>query len=207
MDVRRLLAQLSNGLLAVLLPQRRAAVAADAARASTGAPVALATPATAPARRRIAIVSWLEDGRQLRLRPAKSGRTESGTHLDAAVAPYEARRPRPGVAAVPGTPALWPGSASANLAASESVPHVLASTSAAATPSPSTPPPDISVDFTGELSADSLAAIEGMDATQRRLVFLRYLVRQGVYNEGFNERILPEQYWRSRGVDGPASEQ
>ncbi len=99
------------------------------------------------------------------------------------------------------------GSASANLAASESAPHVLASTSAAATPSPSALPPDISVGFTGELSAESLAAIEGMDATQRRLVFLRYLVRQGVYNEGFGERVLPEQYWRSRGVDGPASEQ
>jgi len=207
MDVRRLLARLSSGLLAVLLPQRRAAVTADTARASTGAPVALATPATVPARRRIGIVSWLEDGRQLRLRPAESGRTEFDTRPDAPVSPFERRRLRPGVPAVPGTPALWPGSAPAGLAASESLPHVLASTSASTTPSPSTPPPDISVDFTGELSADALAAIEGMDATQRRLVFLRYLVRQGVYNEGFNERILPQQYWRSRGVDGPASEQ
>lgn len=203
MDVRRLLARLRSGLLAVLLPRRHAAATVGTARASTGAPSALA----APLPRRIGIVSWLEDGRHLRLRPAKSARSESDARPDASVSPYELRRPRAGVPAVPGNPAPRLGSASANLAAGESAPHVLASASAAATPSPSALPPDISVGFTGELSAESLAAIEGMDATQRRLVFLRYLVRQGVYNEGFNERILPQQYWRSRGVDGPASEQ
>lgn len=56
------------------------------------------------------------------------------------------------------------------------------------------------MDFTGELSAASLAAIEQLDATQRRLIFLRYLVRQGIYNEGFGSHPLPEQYWRSRGL-------
>jgi hypothetical protein len=150
-------------------------------------------------------VSWLEDGRQLRLRPAKSLRSEPNTRPDAPESPREIHRPRTGVPVVPSTSVPRPGSAPANLAASESAPHFVAS--ASAPPSPSAPPPDISVDFTGELSADALAAIEGMDATQRRLVFLRYLVRQGVYNEGFSERILPQQYWRSRGVDGPTSEQ
>jgi hypothetical protein len=116
---------------------------------------------------------------------------------------------------VPGLPGLsLSGTGAANLAnlpnpgtapntAEAPLPQVLASSPAAPSQPLSTLPPDISVDFTGDLSAATLAAIESMDATQRRLIFLRYLVRQGVYNEGFGERRLPEQYWHSRGVQGP----
>lgn len=48
----------------------------------------------------------------------------------------------------------------------------------------------------------------GMDDAQRRLIFLRYLVRQGIYNEGFSRAKLPEQY-RYSGADGglPPSEE
>ncbi len=82
------------------------------------------------------------------------------------------------------------------------------SRAAASGPASSLPalPPDIHVDFTGELSAATLAAIEQLDATQRRLIFLRYLVEQGVYNEGFGAHPLPEQYWRSRGRSEQPSE-
>jgi hypothetical protein len=47
----------------------------------------------------------------------------------------------------------------------------------------------------------SLEEIEAMDASQRKLIFLGYLVRQGIYNEGFRAPDLPEQYRRSQGRD------
>jgi hypothetical protein len=47
----------------------------------------------------------------------------------------------------------------------------------------------------------SLEEIEAMDASQRKLIFLGYLVRQGIYNEGFKAPELPEQYRRSQGRD------
>jgi len=60
---------------------------------------------------------------------------------------------------------------------------------------------------TEDISTDVRAlALEAMDASERKLVFLGYLIRQGIYNEGFSVRELPEQYWRSRGreQDAPA---
>jgi hypothetical protein len=47
----------------------------------------------------------------------------------------------------------------------------------------------------------SLDSAEGTDETQRKLIFLRYLVRHGVYNEGFANNGIPEQYHRSLGLD------
>jgi hypothetical protein len=47
-----------------------------------------------------------------------------------------------------------------------------------------------------------LQAAEGMDDVWRRLVFVRYLVRQHVYNEGFNADDLPEQYRWTNGESG-----
>jgi hypothetical protein len=40
-----------------------------------------------------------------------------------------------------------------------------------------------------------------MDADQRKLIFLSYLVRQGIYNEGFKGADVPDQYRRSQGRD------
>jgi hypothetical protein len=206
MDVRRLLARL-RGSVAALLPRRHAHASPASAVVAASATGALPASVAAPALRRMSIASWLEDGRRLRPRSALSGKSGSDGRPDASSSPGGLRRPRSGIPTAPGrlTPHLGPGAA--NLTTSEGAAHVLASTSPALTPSPSALPPDILVDFSGELSAATLAAIEGMDSTQRRLIFLRYLVRQGIYNEGFGERILPEQYWRSRGVDGPLSQQ
>lgn len=39
-----------------------------------------------------------------------------------------------------------------------------------------------------------LDGLEGMDAERRRLVLLRYLVHQRVYNEGFGRGETPDQY-------------
>jgi hypothetical protein len=52
-----------------------------------------------------------------------------------------------------------------------------------------------------------LEGIEQLDATQRRLVFLQYLVRQGIYNEGYALQDLPPQYHHSAGMDEPADGQ
>lgn len=42
--------------------------------------------------------------------------------------------------------------------------------------------------------------LEGLSAVERRLVLLRYLVRQRVYNEGFSRDRTPAQYHRSLGM-------
>lgn len=42
--------------------------------------------------------------------------------------------------------------------------------------------------------AEGLEALDGLDAVQRRLVVVRYLVRQGLYNEGFAQENVPAQY-------------
>jgi hypothetical protein len=40
---------------------------------------------------------------------------------------------------------------------------------------------------------------------RRRLVGLKYLVRLGIYNEGFDASTTPDQYQRSLGMDEPES--
>jgi hypothetical protein len=202
MDVRGLLARFRSRVAARQSVRHSPTAAVGAAAGAS----ALSAAQRAP--RRASIASWLEDGRRLRLRVTRPERIVPGADVSPSTPRSNASRPRTGLPAVPSTPLPLAGPASAAPAAgeavSESAAHVLASTSP--TPAPSPLPPDILVDFSGDLSAETLAAIESMDATQRRLIFLRYLVRQGVYNEGFGERVLPEQYWHSRGVDGTASE-
>lgn len=46
-----------------------------------------------------------------------------------------------------------------------------------------------------------LEGIEQLDATQRGLIYLKYLVRHGVYNEGYSRQDLPSQYRHSAGLD------
>jgi hypothetical protein len=55
-------------------------------------------------------------------------------------------------------------------------------------------------------SLEGLEGIERLDATQRGLVYLKYLVRHGVYNEGFQVQDLPPQYHRSAGLDESSDE-
>lgn len=55
-----------------------------------------------------------------------------------------------------------------------------------------------------ESAEAALGAVEGLDAMQRRLVFMRYLVRQRIYNEGFGAEEVPEQYrWSPEGDGHP----
>jgi hypothetical protein len=51
-------------------------------------------------------------------------------------------------------------------------------------------------------AAATLDAAEGLDAARRRLMFMRYLVRQRIYNEGFTPEELPAQYRWDSDVSG-----
>lgn len=145
---------------------------------------------------RASLATWMEDAR--RLRPRRKTANPSAPMSDPAAVPT-ARRPLAGVPVVPVNPAARLGAPGPQLVPGEGATQKVVASSPV--PSAGPLPPDISVDFTA-LTPEALAAIESLDTTQRRLIFLRYLVRQGVYNEGFSERVLPEQYWRSRGVHG-----
>jgi hypothetical protein len=198
MDVRRHLARLRETIREALRPVPH--VVLSEGQGNSAHDAALGDGPLIPARpRRTSIASWLEDARRLRPRRALAGHEIAGDVPSAG--PASSHRPRTGVPAVPGNPAARIAAQGAQLAPTDGASQLVASSSP--TSSPATPP-DIRVDFTGSLSAETLAAIESLDTTQRRLIFLRYLVRQGVYNEGFSERVLPEQYWRSRGVQGTA---
>jgi hypothetical protein len=205
MDVRRLLARLAAGLVSAF----RGTHAGDRepevqGRVATAGSIAQRPSPLPPG----SMSTWLADGRRLRIQRTVRSRHLQGDHASQHTAlpiPTEIERQRANPAI--SRPAASVGGASPNEA---TFPQVLAAPTPTVPTVPLQPvsalPPDILVDFTGELSAATLEAIEGMDTTQRRLIFLRYLVRQGIYNEGFVERRLPEQYWRSRGVTGPSPE-
>lgn len=214
MDVRRLLARLGSAIAAIV-PRRRAGSPSlmTVAGARSPAPSGVGPSLVGPRSHGEALTSWLRDGRRLRLRVG--ARSIPTSQTDALGRRQEAD-PSPSPASVSfsrSVPQAIPG---ASVAATDGAPHARASmpttpapsasVPSASVPSASTLPPDIRVDFTGELSAATLAAIEQLDATQRRLIFLRYLVEQGIYNEGFSEHPLPEQYWRSRGVSEPPAQ-
>ncbi|MGE5334469.1 MAG: hypothetical protein ACM3N4_07200 [Nitrososphaerota archaeon] len=53
---------------------------------------------------------------------------------------------------------------------------------------------------------EDLSDLGQLDADTRRLVLLRHLVRQRVFNEGFTGDAIPRQYHRSLGLDMPPLE-
>jgi hypothetical protein len=125
--------------------------------------------------------NWLEDGRRLRVRitAAFIAPQEESRRLDVRVQGAE----RPRVASSP------------NRRSAESpapLPQTAPLTQPGALVAPSSPT---------SFGDTPLEEIEAMDAEQRKLIFLGYLVRQGVYNEGFKGPDLPEQYRRSQGRD------
>ncbi len=63
------------------------------------------------------------------------------------------------------------------------------------------PPPIAGDSHTEHVDVTNLEELEQLDAGQRRLVLLRYLVRQRVYNEGFPGDRIPQQYHHSVGLD------
>ena len=65
---------------------------------------------------------------------------------------------------------------------------------------PSLPPPPtekVKEFRTGEASASSISSTDEINRVptgERQLEFLRYLVKRGILNEGFEERTVPDQY-------------
>jgi hypothetical protein len=55
-------------------------------------------------------------------------------------------------------------------------------------------------------SLDTLELMDDLDDTTRRLLFLRRLVRQRVYNEGFSMDETPQQYRHSHGLSDQRGE-
>jgi hypothetical protein len=64
-------------------------------------------------------------------------------------------------------------------------------------------PPDVYEEFPGACSVALLEEIAHKETTRRRLLFLCYLVRHGIFNEGFGDGCVPEQYRGSREVQEP----
>jgi hypothetical protein len=130
---------------------------------------------------RHALGNWLEDGRRLRVRLAS-----------AFTAPQEEQRR---------TDARTQGAerqrviSSPNRRSAET-PDALPQTAPLIPPGTALEPASPT-----SFSDASLEEIEAMDEGQRKLIFLSYLVRQGIYNEGFKGADVPEQYRRSQGRD------
>jgi len=127
---------------------------------------------------RHAFGNWLEDGRRLRVRLATAftAPQDESRRMDARAQGAE----RPRVVSAPNR-----RGAEAPVALPQTAPIV---------------PPGalVSASGSGSFADTSLEEIEAMDAGQRKLVFLGYLIRQGVYNEGFKSQELPEQYQRTQ---------
>ena len=130
---------------------------------------------------RHALGNWLEDGLRLRVRLASAFAAPQDEQLRVDVRAQEVERPR--VISGPNR-----RSVEAPVALPQTAPLVPPGTELAPTNPTS-------------FSDASLEEIEAMDAGQRKLIFLSYLVRQGIYNEGFKGAEVPEQYRRSQGRD------
>jgi hypothetical protein len=128
---------------------------------------------------RHALGNWLEDGRRLRVRLASAFAAPQEEQRRADVRGQEVERPR--VISGPNR-----RSAETPVALPQTAPLI---------------PPGTELAPTGPASFSdaSLEEIEAMDVGQRKLIFLGYLVRQGIYNEGFKGADIPEQYRRSQG--------
>jgi hypothetical protein len=161
---------------------RLAGRAGEPRSARTLHPIATrAAEGRASAAPRHALGNWLEDGRRLRVRLASAFTAPQDEPRWMETRAQGGERPR--VASGP------------NRRSAES-PATLPQTA------PLVPPGTVVMPASPSSFNDtSLEEIEAMDASQRKLIFLSYLVRQGVYNEGFKGHDLPEQYRRSQGRD------
>ena len=65
----------------------------------------------------------------------------------------------------------------------------------------------VPVTHTSGVQGDDLSELERLDTETRRLMLLRHLVRQRVFNEGFSSGDIPRQYRRSLGLEEPAPEE
>jgi hypothetical protein len=126
------------------------------------------------------INNWLDNGRRLRPDVARNA---TNTEISATIVEvtYQTSLPAAEEAIAVSQP-CEPTLKSQSLGASE-------------TAASSSPP------AVAEPSPAILEGIEQLDAEQRGLVYLKYLVRHGVYNEGYPTQELPAQYHRSAGLD------
>jgi hypothetical protein len=130
---------------------------------------------------RHALGNWLEDGRRLRVRLASAFTAPQDEQRRTDVRAQGSERQR--VISSPNR-----RSAETPVALPQTAPLIPPGTAL----EPASPT---------SFSDASLEEIEAMDESQRKLIFLSYLVRQGIYNEGFKGADIPEQYRRSQGRD------
>jgi hypothetical protein len=77
---------------------------------------------------------------------------------------------------------------------------------AALAPEPSDAARIVPVTHSAGSSGDDLGELEQVDVETRRLMVLRHLVRQRVFNEGFTTGEIPRQYRRSLGLEESVAE-
>lgn len=127
---------------------------------------------------RARICNWLEDGKRLRPLRTMRARFGDGTPLGLSTACGDATGD-----------ATFERVATASLRANDGVVSASPPAAGPAAVSPPTTP------WSAPISAENvMRAADGVDEERRRLIFVRYLVRQRVYNEGFGADELPEQY-------------
>jgi len=150
----------------------------------------------------LAYASWLEDGRRLRALH-RANTTESCASPASPASPASAPAIRisqqniylVGATAPTTLPLLAPASVSLPLGAEGA---------ALATPATLATDENQWADDFSHLPT-SLDDVDKLTEAQRRLVFLRYLVRQRIYNEGFSAQQTPDQYRPHERQSGDSS--
>lgn len=136
----------------------------------------------------VAVTHWLDDARRMRPRRILSIPLSQGTHDDS---PGE-RPHRP----------LTDPEALRSASSVNSMPLSTDGSSRVTAREAQPLRPETSHDVLPVAPEPAATEAEGMDETlRRRLRSLQFLVRHGIYNEGFARNTLPEQYRRSAGMD------
>ncbi|MEO7001516.1 MAG: hypothetical protein ABI068_06920 [Ktedonobacterales bacterium] len=167
----------------------------------------------APAAVHLAYASWLDDGRRLRAPHGASHETPlapmtSLASLEQQEQPKDATPPRTPPRRYRSTPSVQQGAHLIGATAPATLPLPMPSVSPALASASASMPLSPEGAAPAALAADdmlcedddlahlptSLDDVDRLTEAQRRLVFLRYLVRQRVYNEGFPAQQTPDQY-------------
>lgn len=143
----------------------------------------------------LSLSSWLDNGHRLRPRLRLAPR-------DPGLIPTRPLRHKTQPAAISATPAP---------AAPAPAPTPVEAPAPRANLAPLAPEPTdatriVPVTHTSGAGGDDLGDLERLDAETRRLMLLRHLVRQRVFNEGFATGDIPRQYRRSLGLEEPVPE-
>lgn len=141
----------------------------------------------------LSLSSWLDNGRRLRPRLRLAPR-------DSGLIPTRPLRHKTQPAAMSDTPAPEPAPAPVEAPAPRANLAPLAA-------EPSDATRIVPVTHSTGAGGDDLSDLERLDAETRRLMLLRHLVRQRVFNEGFASGDIPRQYRRSLGLEEPVAEE